>query len=232
MAAFSARRLGLMAWAAAGEGFLRSVLKRYILGQFPELSPQELDFMLGVALQDLLNYVAYRGGYIYDADYRERAVEQLSELAERDPLQFDSLLTELIEVWGIKWRQRVKLILAGNQESSRESETVEKAVGRLIPLLGELYPWLLRFAVGSLIANGEVCFTNLVAETIVKESLFKLATSMQPEEAAKFVERNPAFILGEIVRRARGTAQYKGNLVVVRVNPSFFEESGGEAIEW
>ncbi|MEM0092813.1 MAG: hypothetical protein QXT33_01515 [Thermofilum sp.] len=214
------------------ETFLKAVLRRYLLRQFPDLTSQELDFMVGVALEDLLNYVAFSGNYIYEASYRERAVEQLAGLAESDPIGFDRLVTEHMEVWSIKWNQRVKLVLGKDAQDSRGSENLERKVGQLIPLLKDLYSWLQRFAVGSLISNGEVCFTNLIAETVVKEVLYKLVSSMSIQEAAKFVAENPAFLISEIVQRARGAARYRGNLVIVRVNPSFFEENRGEVIEW
>lgn len=220
-----------MSREVTNEVFLKTMLRRYLLRQFPDLTHQELDFMVGVAFEDLVNYTAFTGNYIYEADYREKAVKWLNDLAENDPLRFDKLVTEHMEIWSIKWNQRVKLVLANDAQDSRE-EKAEKKVAQLIPIIKDIYNWLLRFAVGSLIGNGEVCFTGLIAETVVKEILYRLVSSMQLQEAAKFVEENPAFLMSEIVRRARGTARLKGNLVVVRVNPSFFEENRGEVIEW
>lgn len=214
------------------EAFLKVVLRRYLLRQFPDLTSQELDFMVGVALEDLVNYTAYLGSYIYEAGYRERAIEQLAELAESDPISFDKLVTDHMEVWSIKWNQRVKLVLGRDGQDPHVNGNLEKKVEQLIPLLKDLHSWMQRFAVGSLISNGEVCFTNLIAETIVKEVLYKLVSSMSIQEAAKFISENPAFLMSEIVQRSRGAARYRGNLVVVRVNPSFFEENRGEAIEW
>lgn len=221
-----------MSRAITKETFLKTVLRRYLLNQFPDLTSQELEFILGVAFEDLVNFVAFKEGYIYEEHYKEKAIEQLSELAERDPIKFDKVVSEHTEVWGVKWSQRVKLVLGNDTQDVGNNQSVEKKVGELLPLVKDIYNWLHRVAVGSLISNGEVCFTNLIADTIVKEVFFKLAASMAPQEAASFAERNPVFLMSEVIRKARGTAQYKGNLVVVRVNPSFFSENRGEVIEW
>ena len=225
-------RRSLMGYGASGDGFLKLVIQRYLPRFFYDLTRQELDFMGDVAKEDLVNYAAYTKGVLTEPMYREVALGYLSTLAEENPLAFDKVLASWMEVWSIKWGQRVKLVLSEDQREEDATRAVEEKASKLIPLLGGLYPQLTRFAVGSLISNGEVCFTDLLANTVVKEILAKLVSSMSIEEAASFARSNPVFLLSEIVQRARALARYKGNLVVLKVNPSFFQEARGEVHEW
>ncbi|MFZ8855320.1 MAG: hypothetical protein ACO2OQ_04065 [Thermofilaceae archaeon] len=225
-------RRSLMEYRVLGDGFLKLVIQRCLPRFFYNLTQQELEFMGDVAKEDLINYAAYTRGVLAEPTYREIALSHLSSLAEDNPLAFDRMLTSWMEVWSIKWGQRVKLVLSEDQREEEVIQAVEKKASKLVPLLGGLYPQLTRFAVGSLISNGEVCFTNLLADTVVKEVLAKLASSMSIEEAANFARSNPVFLLSEIVQRARALARYKGNLVVLRVNPSFFQEAREEVHEW
>jgi len=222
----------LMVYGISGDGFLKLVIQRYLPRFFYNLTQQELDFMGDVAREDLANYAAYIKGVITEPTYREVALSYLSSLAEDDPLAFDRMLSSWMEVWSIKWGQRVKLVLSEDQREEDVLQAVEKKASKLAPLLGDLYPQLTRFAIGSLIGNGEVCFTNLLADTVVKEVLAKLVSSMSVEKAANFAKSNPVFLLSEIVQRAKALARYKGNLVVLKVNPSFFQEVREEIHEW
>jgi len=222
----------LMGYGVSGDNFLKLVIQRYLPRFFYNLSQQELDFMGDVAREDFANYAAYTRGVLTEPTYREVALSYLSLLAEDNPLAFDRMLSSWMEVWSIKWGQRVKLVLSEDQREEEVLQAIDKKASKLVPLLGDLYPHLTRFAIGSLISNGEVCFTNLLADTVVKEVLAKLASSMSVEKAANFAKSNPVFLLSEIVQRARALARYKGNLIVLKVNPSFFQEVREEIHEW
>uniref|UniRef100_A0A7C1P427 Uncharacterized protein n=1 Tax=Thermofilum pendens TaxID=2269 RepID=A0A7C1P427_THEPE len=221
-----------MGYGVSGDNFLKLVIQRYLPRFFYNLSQQELDFMGDVAREDFANYAAYTRGVLTEPTYREVALSYLSLLAEDNPLAFDRMLSSWMEVWSIKWGQRVKLVLSEDQREEEVLQAIDKKASKLVPLLGDLYPHLTRFAIGSLISNGEVCFTNLLADTVVKEVLAKLASSMSVEKAANFAKSNPVFLLSEIVQRARALARYKGNLIVLKVNPSFFQEVREEIHEW
>jgi len=61
-----------------------------------------------------------------------------------------------------------------------------------------------------------------MAEMVVKEIFFKIASSQRDDEAVNFIKSNPVFVINEVVKRVKELGQFRGNLVVVRINPAFF----------
>lgn len=225
--------LTTMGWGGANlYSTLKSVVSRYLERSFSELSPVEADFMSDVATQDLTNYIAVRYDLLYEPDFPSRATDFALKLAEEKPLEFDSIVSEWLDFWVIKWKQRVKLVMGEDAETTEAIKRSEEVVGPLINALGEEVEYYRRFTVGSLVRLGEVCFTNLMADMVTKEVLYKIALGQRTEDAARFIKSNPAFVLSEIVKRTREVSRFKGSLVVVRVNPAFFQGVIGDTVEW
>lgn len=207
----------------------RALLRVYLYRSFGNLSEQEAEYMLEVAYADFLNYIAVERDVIFEEGYEDAVLTILRDMYLNNEMELDKTLSEWFEVWAWKWRQRVKLALKEEEESKLASE-VENKVQALLPKVSKLYEWAKRYAIGSLVRHGEVCFTNLLAETVVKEVFFKVASSEEPEKAAKFLSENPAFVISEITKRVKELSAFKGNLVVVRLNPLFFESQRGENV--
>ncbi|MGC8836655.1 MAG: hypothetical protein ACP5PL_06915 [Infirmifilum sp.] len=211
---------------------LKSIISHYLLNVFSELSQQEADFMSDVATQDFINYVSVMNDFLHDSDFSIKALNYISRLADQNPLEIDKILRDWIEVWVLKWKQRVKLVMGDDEANNKAYQELEDKVSPLLSTLGGDLITFRKFAIGSLISSGEVCFTNLMADMIIKEVLFKVASSQNSEEVLRFVKSNPIFIVNEIIKKVKELSRFKGNLVVVRINPAFFQEMQGEAIEW
>jgi len=211
---------------------LKSIVSHYIARYFSDLTQQEVEFMSDVATQDLVNYLAVKFDFIGDPDYSYKSLALASKLAEENPLEFDSLVNEWAEIWVLKWRQRVKLVMSDDPENTKAVQRLEEKVGPILDVLGDEATEFKKFAIGSLIRTGEVCFTNLMAEMVVKEIFFKIASSQRGDEAVNFIKSNPVFVINEVVKRVKELGQFRGNLVVVRINPAFFQDARGEAVEW
>ncbi|QOJ78499.1 hypothetical protein IG193_07015 [Infirmifilum lucidum] len=222
-----------MEWKnSAAYSTLRSIVSHYIARSFTGLTQQEVEFMSDVATQDLINYLAVKYDFLYDPDYAYKSLVLASKLAEENPLEFDSTLSDWVEVWALKWRQRVKLVMSDDPENVKAVQRLEDKVSPILDSLSDEAMTLKKFAVGSLIRLGEVCFTNLMADMALKEVIYKVAINQSVDESVKFISSNPLFVVNELIRRVKEISQFKGNLVVVRVNPSFFQEARGEVVEW
>ncbi len=223
----------VMEWMSpAAYSTLKSIVSHYITRSFSDLTQQEVEFMSDVATQDLINYLAVKYDFLYDPDYAYKSLVLASKLAEEKPLEFDSILSDWIEIWSLKWRQRVKLVMSDDPENIKAVQRLEDKVSPILNSLGDEAITLRKFAIGSLIKSGEVCFTNLMSDMVLKEVIYKIAINQPADESVKFVRSNPVFVVNELVRRVREISQFKGNLIVVRVNPSFFQEARGELVEW
>ncbi|MCC6002868.1 MAG: hypothetical protein LM590_00800 [Thermofilum sp.] len=212
------------------ENEIRSILKSYLYKHFGNLSEQEAEYLFNIAYADFINYVAVTKDIIFDENYQEDTLSVIQYMYLNQPSALINTLTEWIEVWSWKWRQRVKLALRDEEDSQANAE-VERKVGAVLPSITSLFNWLKRYTIGALVRHGEVCFTSLLAETIVKEVLFKPLSSQETHEALRFINENPAFIISEITKKVREISTYKGNLVIVRLNPLFFENQRGEPFE-
>ena len=209
------------------ENEIKSILKSSLYKYFTDLSEQEAEYLFSIAYSDFINYVAVTRDFIFDENYEEETLVAIQYIYHNQPLVLNDMLSEWLEVWSLKWKQRVKLAVK-EDESSKINEEVEKKVQGVLPSIPELYEWFKRYAIGSLIRHGEVCFTGLLAETVVKEIIVKMLFSQDPAKALRFLKENPAFVLNEITKKVKELSAYRGNLVIVRLNPLFFESQRGE----
>lgn len=203
---------------------LVTMLSRKLVSEFGDLNRAEKKFMVRVSTEDFLNYVKVEQGFIYDYSPDERASFYLEVLSEREPLKLSYLLDEWFSVWALKWRQRVRLAM-GEVEDGALIEKMRRRTAALVglPMVGEAR----RFALGSLIRNGEVCFTNLLSDSVVRGVLYHmLSRANSSEEVKKALERNPTLLLDEIIKRVRSIVKYKGPLVTLRLEMALLGDEG------
>jgi len=128
---------------------LKSIVSHYIARYFSDLTQQEVEFMSDVATQDLANYLAVKFDFIGDPDYSYKSLALASKLAEENPLEFDSLVNEWAEIWVLKWRQRVKLVMSDDPENTKAVQRLEEKVGPILSVLGDEATDFKKFAIGS-----------------------------------------------------------------------------------
>ncbi|RLE61461.1 MAG: hypothetical protein DRJ35_00535 [Thermoprotei archaeon] len=208
-----------------------NLINRNIQKKFDNLSKTELEFMSEVARADFINFVMVEEGFLYEENGEELAFDAIIYYIEEEPLRIDALLSEWIDVWSWKWKQRVKLVLQDDPSMVKAEQLLNQKLSPVIPRIKN-YNWFRRFTLGSLINVNEVCFTNLLSDSIVKGALFKVAKTLPPDKVVEIIEKNPMFVIEEIVSRVKELKAFKGNLVVVRLNPKFFEERRERLVEW
>ncbi|RLE86520.1 MAG: hypothetical protein DRJ96_00630 [Thermoprotei archaeon] len=203
---------------------LATMLSRRLINEFGNLNRAERSFMLRVSTEDFFNYVKVEQGFIYDYSPDERASFYLEVLSEREPLKLAHLLDDWFSVWALKWRQRVRLAM-GDREDESLVEKIRRRTAALqgLPIIGEAK----RFALGSLIRSGEVCFTNLLSDSVVRGALYHMLNrASSPEEVKRALERNPALLLDEVIKRVRSLVKYKGPLVTLKLEIALFSDEG------
>ena len=211
---------------------LALVLQRMIERRIEKVTPGERQVMASVASADLINYLILKLGFEDYEDAEEITREYIERIIDEKPAEFLGVTGEWFDVWLWKWRQRVKLVL--KEEVEKENTKVDQKVKPIIPKI-KYYKELYRYTISSLIRNNEVCFTNLLAENIIKSSIYKFSLSInEPSKIAKLINKNPLVILEDISKRIRSLKRFKGQLVIVRVNPQIFSQSGTPRIlrEW
>lgn len=203
---------------------VRAVLARKISREFGEMSSTEVKFMTDVCTRDFINFVGVEKGFLYDLAPDERVALYFEELVEYKPTVFASMIEEWFGLWTVKWRQRVKL----GERSDIDEKLLRMVEERARPFMDLPVVREARlFALGSLIKSGEVCFTVLLSSTVVRDSLYCIASrASSPNEVRGAIERNPALLLNEIVKRVRAMAKFRGPLVTLKLERIAFNEGG------
>ncbi len=203
---------------------LRGVLARKIAAEFGGMSKSEESFMVGVSVRDFINFVKVDRGFLYD-EYApdERAEAHIESLMEMKPAALASMLDEWFTLWALKWRQRVKLAAKGDYDEEY-AKRLEQAVKPFVDL--PLYAEAKRFALGSLIKSGEVCFTDLLSDVVVKNSIYSMVSRGSSEEVRRVLERNPLLLINEVTNRVKAMARFKGPLVALKLERVVFEDGG------
>ncbi|MCS7104409.1 MAG: hypothetical protein NZ954_02430 [Thermofilaceae archaeon] len=202
---------------------LRTLLSKKISWEFGRVSRAEESFMTSVSARDFLNYVKVEQGFLYDNQApEERAIYYIEDLIERKPFLLSSILDDWFTVWAMKWKQRVKL--ASDKDVDEELvKRIEQETKLFIGL--PVFEEAKRFALGSLVKNGEVCFTDTLSEVVVKNTLFSMVVRAgSSEDVRKTLDRNPIFLLNEISKRVKMLSKFKGPLVALKFERVIFSE--------
>lgn len=207
-----------MLWSLAA---FKATFSRKLAQEFGGLSKAEESFMVNVCSRDFLNYVKVERGFLYDDQAPdERALRYLEYLMEEKPITYVAMVDEWFPVWALKWRQRVKLA----SEREFDEKLVQRIERETQPLVKHpIFEEARRFALGSLIKSGEICFTDTLSEMLIKNILFTMLTrSGNAEEIKNVLERNPILLFNEITSRVRALARFKGPLIAVRFERVIF----------
>ena len=145
--------------------------------------------VLQVACQDFTNYLKFHWNLIGKEANQCELVDKLEKLFKEDAAELDAFLTVWTGIWFKKWKERVKLLI-GNQ--------------------------LQEVVVATLIKNGEVCGTEILAENLLKMELGEKDLQNIDDKERVFTTLNNA------LRKAREMAQSKGPLIFVKIDKGYY----------
>jgi hypothetical protein len=172
--------------------------------------------VLQVACQDFTNYLKFHWNLIGKEANQCEIVEKLETLFKEDAAELDAFLTVWIGIWFKKWKERVKLLI-GNQNANKWNK-VSKTLANAEPLWRKIErkQELQEVVVSTLIKNGEVCGTEILAENLLKMELGEKNLQNVNDKERLFTTLNNA------LRKAREMAQSKGPLIFVKVDKGYY----------
>jgi len=148
------------------------LLYESLKNQYPMLDLYGSDRrVLQIACQDLTNFLKVHWKLIGKEANECQLTEKIQKLFNENPKELEEFLGMWTKIWLKKWKQRVKLLI-GKQNSERWNKTTR--------LLNSVEPkWrrmgnkqkLQEVVVATLIKNGEICGTSIIAENVLKLEL-------------------------------------------------------------
>jgi len=171
--------------------------------------------MYKVAIEDFINYLSVKWRLsIEDVRYKFEL-----ELEDRG-LDLKEEVDAWINLWLTSWKKRVKLVFT-DEEFNRYSKTVTQLIRkdktqrkyRNISLQRiKQFKWA---TIECLVHNGELCFTNVLAEEIIKQRLSVYKKSLNDA-------KGKLDALCFIMKRVRSLSRISGPLIFLKVNKSLF----------
>ena len=203
---------------------LKAILSRKLRESDPTLDLFGSDRrILQVASQDFANYLKFT----CNLSGKEIGIDNIMEKTEqlmKEPGELEAFLTVWIGLWLKKWKKRVKLVL-GNQVPTSSNQAKE-LLSKAEPLWKDLEcrQELIEILVSTLIRNGEICGTEILATHLLKTELGK-KTSQGVHKINQVLE-----VLNDTSRRAREIAQTTGPLIFIKIEKGYYAQQAPQEI--
>lgn len=193
-----------------------------MLGEKLKDSDPALDVMgsdrkvLQVACQDFTNYLKFHWNLIGKEANQCEVVERLEKLFHENAAELDAFLTVWTGMWLKKWKERVKLLI-GEQNANKWNK-VAKTLSSAEPYWKKIErkQELTEVVVSTLLKNGEICGTEILAENLLKMELGEKTIQNMNDKERVFC------IVNNSLRKAREMAQSKGPLIFVKVDKGYY----------
>ena len=201
--------------------FIEVMLIESLRNRNPQLDLQGTDRrVLEIAHEDFMNFLRVHWQLMGNESAEYELIEKLYHYHREEPEELEEFVNVWSGIWIKKWDERVKLLI-GQEEESTSWQKVSKKICDAEPTW-KTFPnrrGVEDVVVESLIRNGEICGTSILAENLIKMeigSLEKINTS-QDEDVLNLVNGT--------LRRARNLSRSKGPLIFVRLDKRFFQLS-------
>jgi hypothetical protein len=172
--------------------------------------------VLQVACQDFTNYLKYQWNLIGKESNNIELAEKIEQSFKEDPVELETFMTIWTGIWLKKWKERVKLLI-GNQNTNKWNN-VAKTLSNAEPLWRKLdhKQEIMEVIEATLIKNGEICGTEILAENLLKMELGDKNTQALSDQEQVLTVVNNA------LRKARDMAQSRGPLIFVKVDKAYY----------
>jgi hypothetical protein len=176
--------------------------------------------VLQIACQDLTNYLKVHWDLVGKEANECELVEKLERFFNENPTELDEFLSIWTGIWLRKWKERVKLLI-GNENTKRWNK-VTKILDNAEPLWKNLSnrQEMQEVITSTLIKNGEICGTSILAENLLKMEL-------GDEKSKEYVNEKEQVlsVMNNTLRKARELAQSKGPLIFVKVDKGYYQST-------
>ena len=175
--------------------------------------------VLQIACQDLTNYLKVHWNLVGKEANECELADKLEEFYQNEPKELEEFIVLWTGIWLKKWGERVKLLI-GDEDSKRWN--------RMTKILNNAEPLWRRLAnrremqevvISTLIRNGEICGTSILAENLLKMELGENKRKYATEE------EHALNIVNNTLRKAREITRSKGPLIFVRIDKGYYNNS-------
>ena len=172
--------------------------------------------VLQIACQDLTNYLKVHWNLIGKEASEWELVDRLEEFYKKEPKEFEEFLDLWTSMWLKKWSERVKLLIG--KEDSTKWDKVTKTLSKAEPLWRKLAnrKELQEVVISTLVRNGEICGTSILAENLLKMELGENRRNYSTER------EQTLNLVNNTLRRARELSRSKGPLIFVRIDKGYY----------
>lgn len=175
--------------------------------------------LLQIACQDLTNYLRVHWNLVGKEANECELVDKLEEFHNEDPNELEEFIDLWTGMWLKKWKERVKLLIG--KENSKKWNKVTRTLNKAEPLWRELPDRreMQEVVTSTLIKNGEICGTSILAENLLKMELGR--------SRKKYIngEERVINVVNNSLRKARELARSKGPLIFVKVDKGYYQYS-------
>ncbi|TET57650.1 hypothetical protein E3J51_02485 [Candidatus Bathyarchaeota archaeon] len=199
--------------------FLELLLSQCLKDKNPLLDLQGADRrVLQIASEDLLNFLKVHWGLACQENGGYDLVEKVHKYFEDNPEEFSEFVSIWAGLWIKKWNERVKLLIGkeGSSQWSRINTRLKTAesLWRQIKKREEAKDII----VESLIKNGEICGTTIMAENLLKLEIGVIESrNCWKDEKEKLVN-----LINTTLKKARQLSCSKGPLIFVKIDKKYF----------
>lgn len=173
--------------------------------------------VLQVACQDFTNYLKNHWNLVGKEINNWELADKIEQFFKENPIELENYLAIWTGIWLKKWKERVKLLI-GNQNPNKWNK-ISKTLTDAEPLWRKLNykQQIMEIVVSTLVKNGEICGTEILAENILKLELGEKKNQFKLNEKEQTLN-----ILNNALRKARDMAQSKGPLIFVKIDKGYY----------
>jgi len=172
--------------------------------------------VLQIACQDLTNYLKVHWNLVGKEANECELADKLEEFYQNEPKELEEFLELWTGIWLKKWGERVKLLIG--EEDSKRWDKMTKILKNAEPLWRRLVNRreMQEVVISTLIKNGEICGTSILAENLLKMELGENKKKYTTEE------EHVLNIVNNTLRKARELTRSKGPLIFVRIDKGYY----------
>lgn len=172
--------------------------------------------VLQIASQDFTNFLKVHWELISKEASDCDIVERLEKIFNENPSELSEFMGIWTGIWLEKWNERVKLLIG--EENTKRWNKVTKILDNAEPTWRKLSnrQEMQEIIINTLIRNGEVCGTSILAENLLKMEMGEERREYRSEE------EQILNIVNNTLTKARELAQSKGPLIFVKVDKGYY----------
>ena len=200
--------------------FIETLMSEKLLEKNPLIDVLAADRkVLQIACQDLINYLKIHWDLVGKEENDCEVAERIEKIFDEDPKELEEFLSVWTGIWLKKWGERVKLLIGS--ENSKRWNNMTRILNNAEPIWTRLpnRREMEDVVVSTLIKNGEICGTSILAENLLKMEL--------GDDKKKYADDKEQVVnvVSNALRKARELIQSRGPLIFVKVDKGYYEST-------